>query len=743
MLRNLPATSAMVALLALIGGLAPAGPAGAEGLATGATSAATQYRVTLAARTCPDYSKVMVGRVKDDRIEAPVVPGRDSEYTDGRFVTPEVETRTSNGCEPLAGWRFTFGSGHQRTGVLSTVTGVLGEAGPTIAEVPRLGNAGQTAEGTIAGAVTVTLTEDQVTRAMRRQLWVQAGQPNQPLLGNAALSFAAFRCGADGRSGGNVQWLAFPSGIRHLFCFAYYVKGASPTSTIIVRAKTTRPVGFAQRFTFATTFGFSPAKSFTLATSGDAVEQVFVRPIGTASYQVTGPAPTGWRVAELGCVPSKGGGVAVGSATVDVAAGKADLHLVAGEVLTCTYVYEPPVAPAGLTVRVSSEGGGGTFGVAVSGSSGSWPLTATPAGDGTAAAATGADLSSISPGTYTLTVTPPAAEGDAGWRLSGANCAGTEITPSGQTVTVPVTAGVAVECVLRVARSSGGLRLKMATSGAKGSGAFAVVAVDGDGAGWSATASTESSGAAVDAAGDGVGSLASGAYLVTPIAPRTAADGGWKLSTFDCAGGVAEQKSIMDPDQDGDRPPGPLVVTLRPGADPTTCTATWRFVNATRLRLSLQVQGGATGRDSDAAIEVHCADGSTGAVVLEAHDEATERSLDVPMTFLAPTQCTITHSATGITDGVEVVTLATIDPAAGSAPLLLPATVDLRREVAEYTVTVVETVGGASASAEPSPVFKTFRALPLVLVGAGLVGVGVLVLLIVVARWKRSTEGSQ
>ncbi|MBT8226277.1 MAG: hypothetical protein HKP61_21280, partial [Dactylosporangium sp.] len=44
-------------------------PARAEDPPAQATSAATAYQVTFAARVCQDYSKIMIGRVRDDRIE--------------------------------------------------------------------------------------------------------------------------------------------------------------------------------------------------------------------------------------------------------------------------------------------------------------------------------------------------------------------------------------------------------------------------------------------------------------------------------------------------------------------------------------------------------------------------------------------------------------------------------------------------------------------------------------------------
>ncbi|MBT8227713.1 MAG: hypothetical protein HKP61_14365, partial [Dactylosporangium sp.] len=441
------------------------------------------------------------------------------------------------------------------------------------------------------------------------------------------------------------------------------------------------------------------------------------------------------------CAAARPGGVPSGSTAVNLAAGTAEVRLGAGETTTCTYAFDPPAMRRGLSLQVFSEGGGGRMGIAVAGAGGSWSLAAAPAGDGGAAVATGADLAAPGPGTYTVTITPPPAEGGGeDWRLDGAECAGAPLSPRNFTITVPVTAGATVECVLRVVLPPAGLGLRLATMGGRASAAFSVAAVDGPGTGWSAGATTAVPGRAVDAGGEGLGSLAAGAYLITPIAPRVTERGGWRLATFDCTDSEPRQLAAMAPDQDGERVPGPLVVTLRPGAPAVVCAVNWQFIQATRLRITLRVDGPPTNLDSPGVVEVRCVDGSAGRVVLSPTGDILEASLVSPLSFLAETQCTITHPATGLADTIQVVTMARVEPAAGNVPLLLPLTVDIRRDVEDYTVTIVELIEAPSESPTPHPVFKTFRSLPYVLAGAGLVGLGALLLLLLVARWRRGED---
>ena len=47
--------------------------------------------------------------------------------------------------------------------------------------------------------------------------------------------FGALRCAIDNLNGDNVEWIGFPQGSKHVFCYAYYVKPPPTSGTIIVR----------------------------------------------------------------------------------------------------------------------------------------------------------------------------------------------------------------------------------------------------------------------------------------------------------------------------------------------------------------------------------------------------------------------------------------------------------------------------------------------------------------------------
>ena len=59
---------------------------------------------------------------------------------------------------------------------------------------------------------------------------------------------------------------------------------------------------------------------------------------------------------------------------------------------------------------------------------------------------------------------------------------------------------------------------------------------------------------------------------------------------------------------------------------------------------------------------------------------------------------------------------------------------DIGGDIGQYTVTVTVTFNSSEVAPTEQKVLDTFRVLPIALIGAGLVGIGLLVLLIVVLR---------
>jgi hypothetical protein len=683
-------------------------------------STSMRYQVTFVAQVCSVYPQIMANRVSDDSVEAPAAPGRASAYVDAQPVDPDIESANGNGCSPLNGWRFTLGGGREKKSALSTVTGSTLDVGPTAPDAPRLDANGRSAGKMISGAVTVTLTDDQARLAATRQLWAQGGTPDDPLLASTqpGYGFGVLRCGFDGRAGANVQWIAFPAAIRHVFCFAYYVRSAGPSATLIIRAKTTRPVGFPQRFVFDASPSYTASRQIALTSSGAPADATFVRTAGGAPSQIVAHTPADWRLAELSCSTTGAGQSTTGT---DLIAAVSQVTLAPGEIVTCAYTFEPPPSPAGLTLRVFSDLPGGQFGVAVNGDGGPRALRAEPPGDGSAVLATGADLSALTPGQYAVTLSPPATDASL-WTLSGIACNGTEVKPGGLTATVTLAGAAPVDCTLRVSHKQGTLDLRAVTVGGVASAAFAVVPVGG-GSDWSAVATTTGFGVPASARGEVPAALRLGSYLVTPLAPRSTVEGSWRLSSFACDPGDPASSQTSGAD----------VVPLAVGRPDARCVATFLFEPSTRLQLTLRFAGDTAGRSGAAVLQVLCADGSQGRVVLPA-DDYTERSLPQPLGFLDPTRCAVDRPDDGAAVPARASVTAVLDPAPGNAPLALPGSVAVARDVPDYTVTVTISYTAIEAAPRQATVLGTFRVLPVALIGAGLVGIGLVILLVMVVR---------
>ena len=145
--------------------------------------------------------------------------------------------------------------------------------------------------------MTITLTQEQANLAARpNSLWIQGGTTTDPVLNvtyPGEYGFGALRCAIDNLNGDNVEWIGFPQGSKHVFCYAYYVKPPPTSGTIIVRKEMTSdtPADTASTtFPFKGNISFNADESFTLA----------ARPGGPGSttfYRAAGQPP--WNFREL------------------------------------------------------------------------------------------------------------------------------------------------------------------------------------------------------------------------------------------------------------------------------------------------------------------------------------------------------------------------------------------------------------------------------------------------------------
>ena len=248
-------------------------------LAGAQPAAASDVRyVTFAARWCPTYAAINANEARNNIQESLQPLGANTPYGPNAAMDPVIEETHQPLCQPLAGWKFTLGTGYQSRAVpgpwgnLSKVTGAYANAPPaspnpvtTLASTDLLNSSGAKT-GTIAGAVTLQLSADQVSRASNpNSLWVMGGTPTDPVATPANYAFGALRCGVDNLNGDNVEWVTFPNPAIHVFCFAYYVKPPPPAGTIIVRKRLSVPDDApdvpSQAFRFTGNLSFTPHPS--------------------------------------------------------------------------------------------------------------------------------------------------------------------------------------------------------------------------------------------------------------------------------------------------------------------------------------------------------------------------------------------------------------------------------------------------------------------------------------------------
>ena len=220
--------------------------------------------------------------------------GPDTPYSGGDTVDAATEERVQPNRSPLPNWSFTLGRSYVTRAVsgpwgsLSIVTNPFSASIETSTSVPLLDSLGRPTGDQLGGAVTIELTQERVRLAARASsLWVQGGTPADPVLNQrfpGEYGFGALRCATDDLNGDNVEYIAFPAGSRHVFCFAYYVKPPPTSGTIVVQKQVDAPAGTAEtNFRFTGNISFTESRSFTLAAAPG-------RPASTSFYRAEVPA---------------------------------------------------------------------------------------------------------------------------------------------------------------------------------------------------------------------------------------------------------------------------------------------------------------------------------------------------------------------------------------------------------------------------------------------------------------------
>ena len=519
------------------------------------------YYVTFVARSCPSYADIFANRARNNIVESLEDLGPDTQYpvSGGVLIDPvheDIPPQTN--CSPLVGWQFTLGTSYQSrvvTGVwgsLSRVTGAYDTSIVTQASTPLLDTTAQEVPGqTIAGATTIELTDAQRAQASASsQLWAQGGTPDDPVLvvpfPGPQYGFGTLRCATDNLNGDNVEFIYFPEGVTHVFCYAYYVKPPPTTGIITIKKQVIGAPAASPSFLFNGTnpgnLSFDP-NGFTLA---DGQSTDFFR-AGGVSWNVA-ESPVDNYETSISCVNADGSpatNVAVSGRTVTI-------DLVALQHVTCTYTntYVPP--PGGLTITKVTHGGVGTFTydvTPVSGQGGVQHATATTTVEGVPVDAT-PSLTSLAPGTYRIAERRPTTP-DGRWRLTSVTCDGRAQSATGP-FEVTITSGQQVSCQFTNRFTpKGAISLSKITEGATGKVVFQVERASTIPAQYVQTATTTRPGVAADAVpetpADATDRLRLGTYRVTEQAPPGADAEGWTLTLVTCNGVVMsfEQGSLL------------------------------------------------------------------------------------------------------------------------------------------------------------------------------------------------------
>jgi hypothetical protein len=513
------------------------------------SAAAQNYEVTYVARQCTSYTNIFANRARNNIQESLKDLGPDSPYpaTGSFLVNPDTESLPpQDTCTPIVGWRFTLGTGIEGRAVegpwgsLSKVTNPYDTVIETRDSVPLLNQNGAHIDNrTIAGAVTVPLTPDQVTQASRASaLWVQGGLPDDPVMertfplpgGGPQYAFGALRCAVDALNGDNVEYIVFPDNVTHVFCYALYVTPPPTAGTITIEKRVTgAPAGENPSFRFNGSLSFDP-NGFTLSNGQSAN---FPR-AGGATWDVTERPVDGYALDSVQCsATTQGTGPATSTWTTTGASTSIDLK--PEDHVTCVYNnrFVPP--HGGLTIAKTTRGGTGNFGYVVSGGGESHPAHATTTEAGVPVNAEPSPLS-LAPGTYTIRERRPASP-DGTWRLVSVRCNGESVTS--RPVRVEVHSGEGSQCLfVNVFRPRGSISLAKVTVGGTGTAKFVIDSHTVPPTQFIQHATTTEAGVPADAvpdsAADATDNLRLGSYTIVEQPPLSSPAGQWKLSSVIC-----------------------------------------------------------------------------------------------------------------------------------------------------------------------------------------------------------------
>ncbi|MFJ5925109.1 hypothetical protein ACIQF6_21140 [Kitasatospora sp. NPDC092948] len=681
----------LVALLAALPGAAAAAPEVSDTLL-----------VTYVARVCDRYDEVMANKARNNLQESLRDLGPNSNYAPGVAVNPtnEAEGTPVPPCRPLPGWTFSTGTGFTAKSAatlqLTTVTSQLRTGITTQDSTPELDAQGNPTGRTLDGAVTVQLTADELAAARKSSLIAQGGSKSAPLNGlQDTYGFAALRCSQDNQNGDNAEYVNFPSGTTHVFCYYYAVTPPPGAGTITVVKQIVDGSNGVGSFRYDGNLSYAD-------TNGDGINDFVLTASSTKSASMdfvrgeTRPGDDPWTFTEYidpatGWVPAgapvctavnESGGPGTSTSATDHS-GRSAVTLAAGDHVTCVYSNERAAGPALL--EKETLGGTGSFDITVA---------APPEADLTVennvttaqpgVPVTVAYAAHPVPGHYQMSEAIPASDGTGHWATPTAFCNGTELpvtvgpaTPSAPNGTwqagYDLVPDVEAKCLITNRFVPGGqIDIEKVTEGGTGTFRYLISALPAPRAAADEPVPTPQSAVVTTTAEDtpttahpADGSAGPAAnllpvgpqlrYSVQELLPAPSADGWWTLESADCGAALGA----------ADLPKAVIAVNLT-ADDPTpTCRFTNRFHHFTVLDV-VKLTSDDTGlRPGAAHLDLDCT-GDPSPVGLDVAP-GEERGAFAERSFDAPVTCTLTEPATGAADDVLVTTEAVLTGDDGSS----------------------------------------------------------------------------
>ncbi len=531
----------MVALL--LGVMAP-------NAAAGTSNGGTGYFVTLAARECPAYTDITANRARNDIQESLEDLGANTPYTAKEPISPAIEDANQPNCTPLADWQLTLGKGYRTRavtgpwGALSVVTDPYDTSIVTQPSVPLLDPSGTPTGQSIAGAVTIELTEDQLERATKpNTLWIQGGTDSDPILNQlfpGEYGFGALRCAIDNLNGDNVEWISYPSGTEHVFCYAYYVKPPPTSGTIVVRKVVEGVTGGAtETFAFDGNLSFNPGGNFSIRltnqSSGSA--PAFYRAAGQ-TWTVRERDLPGWDLTDLSCTQT-----GASTISIDEPSGQVDIALVPADRVVCTYTNTLRPPEGYLFIRKITSGSVGIFDFDVFPPDGGdkKEARAETEQEDVPVQAQPSPLK-VRPGVYRVEERVPASD-EGTWRLDSAYCNAKlrkvkrrlRGKPRLSSVEVRIEDQKGAACTFENEFTpDGGIAIDKTTLGGTGTAGFTIQPLDDPQTSYEKSATTREQNTPTRARGDDTSRIPLGRYVIQESEPAPVGDRTWRLSEVLC-----------------------------------------------------------------------------------------------------------------------------------------------------------------------------------------------------------------